>query len=494
MEYPAVEKEGALNSRAFSIVVVGGGFSGTVLAVQLLRRSPGLSVAVVDKGSVPGRGVAYGTKYDCHLLNVPASNMSALPEEPDHFLHWARANYDSKSQAEGFLPRSVYGQYVGSALEDVIGCSGANNFRWIQGEVVSLASERSHISVQLKDGSALVTQALVLAAGNFSPANLKIPGLSECSERYVPSAWSAGALRDIPRNGSALLVGSGLTSVDVAIALKSEGFTGHIHILSRHGLIPQAHKQTGQWPEYWNNEESPRTIRGLLRLVRDQINKASAAGSDWRPVIDMLRPATQKIWHSLPLTERKRFLRHVRSYWEVHRHRIAPEIGDTLSSLLHNGQATLHAGRLTNYREFGDRAEVTFRDRKTGSQCSVSVDRVINCTGPETDCRHIDDPLIKSLLAHGISRPGPLFLGLDVDSEGALIDLDGVPSAALYAIGPARKGFLWETIAVPEIREQASQLAERLASTLDSGIDDSNCESVRLPLPGLRPAQEPAKK
>jgi uncharacterized NAD(P)/FAD-binding protein YdhS len=466
-----------------------------MLAVQLLRRSPGLSVAVVDKGSIPGRGVAYGTKYDCHLLNVPASNMSALPEEPDHFLHWARANYHSKSQATGFLPRSVYGRYVGSLLEEAMGCDAANNFRWVQGEVVSLARARTHIDVQLKDGSSLVTQSLALAAGNFSPGNLRIPGLSECSERYVPSAWSAGALRDIPRNGSVLLVGSGLTSIDVAIALKSEGFTGHLHILSRHGLIPQTHKQTGQWPQYWNNnDESPRTIRGLLRLVRDQIQAALAAGSDWRPVIDSLRPVTQRIWHSLPIKERKRFLRHVRSYWEVHRHRIAPEIGDALSSLLHNGQATLHAGRLTNYREFSDRAEVNFRDRKTGSLRSVSVDRVINCTGPETDCRHIDDPLIKTLLAQGIARPDPLFLGLDVNSEGGLIDANGTPSPVFYAIGPARKGFWWETIAVPEIREQASQLAERLAPALESPIDDSNCESLRLPLAILPRTKQSLKK
>lgn len=490
----------AVNNREFSVVVVGGGFSGAVLAVQLLRRSPELSVAVVDKGSVPGRGVAYSTKYDCHLLNVPASNMSALPEEPDHFLRWAQANYDPKSQATSFLPRSVYGRYVSSLLEETMGCGAANNFRWIQGEVVSLARERAHrdrtqIDVQLKDGSSLVTQSLVLAAGNFSPGNLRIPGLSEHSEHYVPSAWSTGALRDIPKNGSVLLVGSGLTSVDVVIALKSEGFTGRIHLLSRHGLIPQTHRQTGSWPQYWNNsDESPRTIRGLLRLVREQIRTASATGCDWRPVIDALRPVTQRIWHSLPLKERRRFLRHVRSYWEVYRHRIAPEIGGTLSALLNNGQATLHAGRLTNYQEFSDGAEVSFRDRETGSQRLVRVDQVINCTGPETDCRRIADPLIKSLLAQGIARPDPLFLGLDVDSEGALIDSDGTPSSTFFALGPARKGSLWETIAVPEIREQASQLAERLASSLKPWVDNSKCESVRLPLSSLFPAQEPAKK
>jgi uncharacterized NAD(P)/FAD-binding protein YdhS len=175
---------------------------------------------------------------------------------------------------------------------------------------------------------------------------------------------------------------------------------------------------------------------------------------------------TQEIWQSLPLDERKRFLRHVRSYWEIHRHRIAPEIGETIADLLHEGQASLYAGRVTSYREHHNHVEVGLMDRKTRSQIFLRVDRVINCTGPDTDCRRIDDPLIKNLLAQGLARPDPLFLGLDVDSKGALIDLGGRASPSLYGIGPARKGLLWETIAVPEIRMQASELAEHLALTL----------------------------
>lgn len=456
-----------MSNAKFDVVVIGGGFSGALLAVQLLRRAPKLSVAVVDKGSVPGRGVAYGTKYDCHLLNVRAGNMSALPEEPDHFLNWARKNYERPVQAASFLPRLVYGRYVSSLLEEAIGRSVNGNFRWIQGEVCSLACGPTGTVVQLKDGSTLATEAVVLAAGNFPPGRLNIPGLSESSERYAPSAWSAGALQDIPRNGSVLLVGSGLTSIDVALALKSEGFAGHIHILSRHGLMPQTHRQAGQWPQFWN-EQSPRTMRGLLRLVREQVRAALEAGSDWRPVIEALRPVTQKIWQSLPLDERKRFLRHVRAYWEVHRHRIAPEIGEAISKLINDGQATLYAGRVTNYREFSDRVEVDLRERKTDAPRTLTlrVDRVINCTGPETNCQRINEPLIKSLLAQGLARPDALSLGLDTDSTGALIGREGEPSHSLYAIGPIRKGQLWETIAVPELRVQASQLAEHLVNAL----------------------------
>jgi uncharacterized NAD(P)/FAD-binding protein YdhS len=414
--------------------------------------------------------------------------MSALPEEPDHFLQWAKANYGHTIQATTFLPRPVYGRYVGSLLEEATGHGSAGNLQWIHGEISSVMREQSRVELQLADGSTLNTQSLVLSAGNFPPANLNIPGLCADSRRYARSPWSATALRAIPKNGNVLLIGSGLTSVDLAVALKSEGFAGHIHILSRRGLMPQTHRRTGKWGQFWS-AQSPRTIRGLLHLVREQVRAASESGGDWREVIDSLRPVTQQIWQSLSPAERRRFLRHVRSYWEVHRHRIAPEIGDAIDKLVHEGQAIIYVGRVTNYREFPDHAEVELRDRKTGDVRMLSVDRVINCTGPETDCRRVEDPLIKNLLAQGLARPDPLFLGLDVDLKGALIDSSGRPSPALYVIGSARKGSLWETIAVPELRTQASELAVHLACTLDADIQP---DPTVVAMAGAANGEEPA--
>jgi len=468
-----------------------------MLAVQLLRHSPGLSIALVDKGPVPGRGLAYGTRYDCHLLNVPVGNMSAFPGDPDHFLRWARAHYERSVEATSFLPRPVYGRYVGSVLKEAIAGASADNFQWIQGEVSSLACDRNRMgpamNVQLKDGSTLSAKTLVLAGGNFPPANLNIPGLSEPGGGYFRSPWSAAALEDIPKNGSVLLMGSGLTSIDVTAALRSEGFVGHIHLLSRHGLTPRIHRQTGRWPEFWNRQ-SPGTILGLLRLVREEVRAASDVGVDWRAVIDALRPVTQDIWQSLPPGERKRFLRHVRSYWEVHRHRIAPEIGDTIASLVRDRQVHVYAGRVTNYREYPDHVEVSVRDRKTRSPRLLRVDRVINCTGPETDCRRIDDPLMKGLLSQGFARPDPLLLGLDVDRDGALINCSGVASHSLYAIGPARKGLLWETIAVPELRVQAAELAEHLVRKLPWQRRNVDGPSVDAATPGVATYQDQPPK
>jgi uncharacterized NAD(P)/FAD-binding protein YdhS len=453
------------NRTVVDVAVVGGGFSGTVLAVQLLRRSPGLTIGVIDKSSIPGRGLAYSTQYNCHLLNVPAGNMSALQDDPTHFLRWVRATCGPAYHAESFVPRMAYGRYISSLLEESAMQQGGHSLQWFQEEAVSLTREDGRPVVLLKNGRELQAEVVILAIGNFPPGNPKINGLSGPRKKYVPFAWSPAALEGLDPNGSELLVGSGLTSIDLAVALQARKFQGQIQIISRHGLIPQRHQATEPWPQFWH-EGSPRSIRGLVRLIRNQIRAAAAKGVDWRGVINALRPVAQDIWKSLPQEERARFLRHARPYWEAHRHRIAFEIHNIVSRLMSEGRLTIHAGRIAEYAEVGDQAVVVYRDRKTGTKQSLQVDRVINCTGSESDCRRIDDPLLTSLFLQGEARPDPLFLGLDVDAKGSLLNFNGAPSNSLFAIGPVKKGGLWETTAVPEIRKQAADLAEHIVHLL----------------------------
>jgi len=463
------------------VVVIGGGASGAFLAVQLLRRSPNLSLAVVEKQGLPGRGFAYGTSWPCHLLNVPAGVMSALPDEPTHFLDWVRSNHKPSTDAGRFLPRELYGRYVGSLLEDAAAAS-PGCFHWIADEVVALRREPRRMVVSPKTGPELTARAVVLASGNL-PTRLEISGLNtapsgKSRRRYVPSGWANAAFENLASTESMLLIGTGLTSVDVAAALRSQGFSGHIHMLSRHGLLPRRYQQTAApWPPFWN-DASPRTIRGLLRLIRAEVRRASASGADWRAVIDSLRPHTQQIWQSLPVDEKKRFLRHARIYWDVHRHRLAPQIDATLRELSRNGLLTIHAGHLLGYREIPRYAEVSFRNRATQATETLRVHRVVNCTGPETDYRRADSPLVCSLFEQGLARPDALALGLDVDARGALLDAEGKPSHSLFCIGPARKGSLWETTAVREIRAQAAELAEELLRQLQRPAPQS---PVRAP-------------
>jgi uncharacterized NAD(P)/FAD-binding protein YdhS len=452
-------------SRAkFRVAIVGGGFSGTILAVQLVRQpDPACSIILIEKNPVPGRGLAYGTECDYHRLNVPADNMSVFPDDPDHFLRWAKSNYHSAVQPRSFLPRRVYGEYINSLFREAQGLAGESTLVCKQDQALSIRLEGGVAVIQLCSGSEVLAEKVVLATGNFPPTNPVTPGRTEPSRRYIPFAWSSSALQGLPQDGSVLLLGSGLTSLDLILALKAKAFRGNIHILSRHGLIPQRQQVVTPWPQFWN-EHSPRTARGLTRLVRDQVLMASEMGIDWRAVIDALRPVTPKIWQSLPVPERKRFLRHARCYWEVHRHRVAPEIADVISDLMEGGQIQIHSGHILRFRERPNYVDIAYRDRKSGRQETLRVDRVINCTGSESDCRKLDDPLILNILSQGLGRPDPLFLGVDVDPTGTLLDANGVPSEILFALGPVRKGALWETTAVPEIRTQALQLARRFTT------------------------------
>ncbi len=450
-----------------NIAIVGGGFSGTMLAVQLLRRDPDIRVSVIEKSSAPGLGLAYSTDDPNHLLNVPAENMSAFPDEPDHLVRWARSNYDPAFRPECFLPRMVYGQYLVSLLQAATARSGSR-LSWLRDQAVSLTPQEEHFALQLNGGQQLQAKTVVLAPGNSAPPDLKIPGLSAGARRYAATAWSPSALGGLLEHEDVLLIGSGLTSVDMAISLHGRGFKGKIFIISRRGLLPQTHRESKTRPDFCA-ENLSRTARSLLRLIRNEVASAEKEGGNWRPVIDAIRPVTSQIWSSLPQHERRRFLRHLRPYWEVHRHRVAPGIGAKLAEMIEKGQVQIHAGRLVNYSERDDIAEVTFRERGSGQPHVLRVSRVINCTGSESDCRRINDPLLNSLIAQRLARPDPLFLGLDVDTNGALLGSTGTASSALYAIGPARKGRLWEIVAVPELRVQAAQLAEHLVhGTVDT--------------------------
>ena len=465
-----IQSEDVLRS-SFSIAIIGGGFSGAVLAAQLLRRADrSFSVAVVEKTATVGRGLAYGTQCHSLLLNVRARNMSAFVDDPHHFLRWAQSNYDPATGPGSFLPRAVYGRYVESVLDQAEASAGKARLRWFRDEAVAVRpAGTGEMEVQLRSGRRLAADRIVLAQGNFPARDPLSAGEVKDESRYHRNPWSPGVFDDAESLGNVLLIGSGLTSIDVAIQLRVHRCRGTIHVLSRRGLFPQPHKATDAGPPFWN-ESSPRNMRGLLRLVRQEVAKAQPQGVQWQSVFDSLRPLVAPIWESLPDPEKRRFLRHVRPYWEIHRHRAAPEIAGIIESQISSGQMKVHAGRITNCREAGGLVEVTYLNRKTARRNDLRVDRVINCTGPETDYRGLDDPLIHSLLAGGLARPDSLFLGLDTSSDGALIDEAGHLSDCLYAIGPARKGTLWESTAVPELRGQIHKLAEHLLARLETKV------------------------
>ena len=464
-----------------TVAIIGGGFSGAILAAQLLRRSnPSFSVVVVEKTSSVGRGLAYGTACHSLLLNVRARNMSAFADDPHHFLRWAQSNYDPATGPGSFLPRSVYGHYVQAVLNQAAQSAGKQELEWIRDEAVTLSpTSDGTTEIHLRGGRRVLADRVVLAMGNFPPGDPLASWDAENGSRYVRNPWSAESFEGVDSLDSILLVGSGLTSVDMAVQLRIQGCRGTIHVVSRHGLLPQPHKAMDACPPFWN-ESSPKNTRGLLRLIRKQVWQAQQKGGEWQSVFDSLRPLVARIWQSLPEPERRRFLRHVRPYWEVHRHRAAPDIAKSIADQISSGQIKIHAGRITDYVEDDRGTKVTYRDRKNGKPTSLLVDRVINCTGPESDCRRLEDSLMSALLDKGLARPDPLFLGLDVSLDGALIARDGTTSSSLYAVGPVRKGSLWESTAVPELREQIHKLVEHLVNP-DGQVAAARHEAVDSP-------------
>lgn len=452
-----------------TIAIIGGGFSGCLTAVHLLRnaRQP-LRIVMLEREDVPGRGVAYRDQPECHLLNVRAEGMSAFPDQPDHFLDWLNQHY-SPCHPVGtseFLPRRIYGAYVQAVLTDAL----ANARRGVtletrSDEVVGLRRAVSGFQLQTRSGSRLRADQVVLALGNPGPADPPLRNASIfASPRYLGSAWSTPGLYAMKRDESLLLIGSGLTTLDWLVALHGMGHRGQIHVVSRRGLLPHLHAPAAPHKLFFDPMALPPRVAPLLHALRDEAARLEAAGGNWRSVIDALRPYTQLLWQRLPLRERRRFMRHVRPYWEIHRHRAAPKIVDTVYELLRSGTLQLQPGRLLDLTEHADGIDVRLRPRSGGPEQRFTVQRVVNCTGPESNYRRMSHPLIADLREQGLLQPDELGLGVLTDDNGGLIDSADRLVAGLYTLGPPRKGQLWETTAVPEIRVQAQALARRLVS------------------------------
>ena len=470
------------------IAIVGTGFSGTLVAAHLLRQaSSPLTVRLIERAPNQfGRGVAYSTTRDCHFLNVPAAKMSAFPDDAEHFLRWAKARDQSLIDPfwltaitpVSFLPRRAYGDYLYDVLHDAecAAPAGVGLERTI-GEVVGLSLMARGVSLRMASGEGLEAQRVVLALGNFHPGDPNVADRSFYeSDRYHGDPWGPEVLASLMETRSSLAIGSGLTMADWAITLSEAGYRGTLHVLSRRGLWPHAHRPATPVDFSIAAGTSPRAVRAWLRLIRHYIR---SQGCDWRAAVDALRPTTQDLWASLPLAEQRRFLRHLRPYWDCHRHRLAPAVGDHLQALAESGQLVRHVGRVMGFREDGNGVDVAIRRRGRDEISSLRVDAVVNCSGSESDYRKLDSPLINDLLDQGLVHPDPLGLGLATSANGALLDTTGSASRHLYTLGPPKKAMLWETTAVPEIRGQAARLAGVLLSDHEGARRYARAEVAR---------------
>ena len=461
-----------------TVVVVGAGFSGAVVAMHCLTapaaggRSPA-RITILNRSGPMARGVAYGTRSVSHVLNVPAGRMSAIASDEESFLRFARER-DPSVTGGSFVARSLYGEYLEHILERAaLDAAWGRTLDRLVAEAADILPDEhgAGARVVLTDGRVLRADRVVLALGNYPPADPAVPDPSFYADaRYVRDPWMPHALAAIPREASVLLIGTGLTMLDVALELRARGARGALHAVSRRGLVPQSHRSPSVPPAHDHRppdmEGGEKTAHAYLRSVRRHVRALAARGIDWREVIGSLRPITPALWQALDTRERARFLRHARPYWEVHRHRCAPELGIALREMMSTGVLTVHAARLCALAPGDDGVTVTMRPRGVATPTHLHVQRVVNCTGPAGDTRTLRDPLFTALRVRGLLRPDTHGLGIDVDERGAVLDARGRASTVIYHVGPFLRARYWEATAVPELRVHAERVARVVLDSL----------------------------
>jgi uncharacterized NAD(P)/FAD-binding protein YdhS len=438
-----------------SVCIVGGGFSGVLTALHLLALPKGPTIRLVERSPVFGRGVAFATANPNHLLNVRVANMSALPEQPDHFREWL-AGHGGWSAHGGFVTRAAYGAYLQDLLRQAVRGAPAGRLLLDTDEVVGARPASRGWRLATRMGRSLEADALVLAVGLAPPA--APPEADDdllSSIRYVADPWAdEGRLAGLgPR---VLLLGSGLTMIDVALALADGG--RRLTALSRRGLTPRVHGAE----DPADGEPAPRgSAAALTRHIRRR-----ARSGDWRAAVDAVRPHVQAIWRDWPAEQQSRFLRHLRPWWDAHRHRMAPAVARQVETMVHERTLAVQAGQLVSLRAGGDGVLAAWRLRGERRVRRRTFDAVVNCTGPIGDLRRVEAPLLRSLMAQGLIRPDRWALGADVDAVSRPLDRHGRPREDFFAVGPLTRGQFWEITSVPDIRLQAAEVARSIAARL----------------------------
>ena len=424
---------------------------------------------LIERGGAVGRGVAYADRGFPYLLNVPASRMSATSAAPDEFLEFVQRRIPGAS-GEDFLPRALYGEYLQELLL-AAQLSAPSHVRLdvLQGDVVNVRRLERHLplQVELRDGRRLTADDVVLALGNPQPASLAIAAPVIEHAAYVGDPWSNDVR--FSRTDKVLLIGTGLTAADVINTASADPQrTPVLHALSRHGLVPP--RQTAFRPDAFKGDgnalllAASTSLRGLTKAVRLLAREAEACGGDWREAITFVRNMAPTIWQRLSERDRVRFLRHLRTLWDTHRHRLPLQLIQRIDALRNTQRLHVHAGQLLRFAARGECIDVMWRPRGTRAERTETFDRVVNCTGPDYAIARSTDPLWRSLVQCGLCTPDSLGLGLRTGPRGAVIDTEGWPGPHLFYVGPMLRADLWEATAASELRVHAERLATLLAT------------------------------
>ncbi len=454
--------------RPGKIAIIGGGFSGIMTAVNLARLSwKPLHVTIINHRRPTARGVAYGTRRMEHLLNVAARNMSAYPDLPDHFVNWlrTRSDYDTVPELElreRFIPRMIYGDYLRGLMQhNLQSPTGSDVLRttFIEGDAIDVHPQEGGAVIVLADGTRVGASRIVLATGNEPPSGL--PGAEELQDHpaWIGNPWHPWENRLPPSGGTILVLGTGLTTVDAVMTLRSLGWQGVVHTVSRNGWLPHSHFRGIEYPDFPppGVDLADLGLKKLVELMEHHCARLREMGANPAIIVDKMRPHTQRIWQRFTLEERLEFTKRYAARWNVLRHRIGPETHAQLTTAQLTGHLQVHAGSIESVKADGNQLRVHLSGGKT-----LTGDLVINATGPNTKFKQTSSLLLQNLLHRGLITPDETEMGARVDTDYTIINRDGQRSEIFLALGPLLRGTLWETIAVPELRGQSRRTAETL--------------------------------
>lgn len=433
------------------VIIIGGGASGLLVAVWCAKLGKsGDKVTLIDAvfTSRLGAGQAYAGDTERFLLNVRAAGMSAYPEQMSHFVDWLRA-HKGYADAEGFVPRCWYAEYLQDVYRTEVATSAVHVVHHQQA-AVSLDGESR--CVRCADGSEVHGDAIVLALGNLPPAN---PLRAWKSNPAYMVDWYDFDPKAVHSDDPVVCIGTGLTMVDQVIALHATGYTGKIVAISRHGNLPQVHVARQSYPSPLTEADAAQDVSQVVGKMRTAIATAATQGVPWQAVVDSIRPHTRGIWRQWGAHKQKRFLRHARALWDIHRHRMAPEISQLINHLITSGQLDIVRGRICAYVETDQGGVVTYVHPHGSGE--ITSRHIVNCTGPAN--QYTAQPVLRDMAKSQGVVADQHGLGVRVDEHGQLVDGAGNTAAGLWAIGPMRKGTDWECTAIPDIRNQAHDIA-----------------------------------
>ena len=309
-----------------------------------------MRIALIDRLGRHGLGEAYSTTSPTHFLNALTDRMSGVAGDPDHLLRWAAG---AGLGGLEFLPRQAFGRYLQDTLADAQrSAAPLSRLSLITSEVLAIrpGTAGHPMRVLLADGATLEADRAILATGNPPPSTpLPFPDSPWC----IANPWAPGALDAVQDGRPVVILGTGLTMLDVATAVTSSDPRTTVRAVSRHGMLPQVHRGRGGpadtiWLPALSDTDDPVRLPELIWQVRSAM---ASRPNHWQDVVDAVRPHVPGLWRRLPDRDKQLFVRHVARYWEVHRHRMPPATARRITELRCTGRLSVLRGRITGITE-----------------------------------------------------------------------------------------------------------------------------------------------